>query len=133
MRLAEGIARKREEHLPDRLHHPATDASLPASVDETLVIVGKLFRTLLADHFAQTVRFSPGESRQGHGHPHHVFLVHQNPVSLRQELFEPGMERLIGGSVQAPEVFLNEAVGGRSDDGRVDHEMPKIAAPRSLL
>ena len=84
--LAEGVAPEGAHHVPHLVHHRLRDALAAAAVPELRLEQGQLAgAVVLAQDLAQLVRLRVAPAGHGHAHPHHVLLVDQHPVALRQQ------------------------------------------------
>ncbi len=126
MGFAKTITGKTHDHVPDRLNRPGIHRPGSGAVDELAAVIPQaaLF-VFFAEHFAKLVAVFNGKPGQMHGHLRHVLLVHHDAMGLAQHLFDRRMQRAVEAAVRPPDEFVNEPVGGGTDQRRDDDKIVK--------
>ncbi len=132
--LAEGIAVKAHDHAPDPVPVRIPDPPGTGAGCKSPEIIRQLTHPVLfGHHLAQAVGFRVGKSGHLHGHPGDILLVDHQAVGFRQNIRHQGMNRRPCTPMEPPDIFLDHLVGGRPDDGRMDHQVLEIADAGLLL
>ncbi len=123
VRLAERVAGKGEDLLPDRSEYGGGYAPLHSACDESRPEVGEpLLLVLFRDHLAQLVTFAGGKTGELHGDLGDLLLVDGDSQRLPEDPLQQRVQVLPLFPLHARHVLLDEAVRRGSYDGRRLHE-----------